>query len=234
MGVKVLKPTCFVGLIAGVISCAAGARNTFAQEDLEQVPAQQKIVANTNLVVLPVTVKDARGNLVAGLTAEDFQIFDDSVEQKIDVFDTEGEALSLVVLIDDDLKAGDAHEMALSLRAILAGISVSDEAMVCRFDLEFYPGATFTGNDQALLAELKGAQEASRERPPVFVPWKSSPSDHGSPSDYARSTGEPRLAAPTDLGSAPTKALDDAVYDAGELLKGRGRARRKVVLIVSD
>jgi hypothetical protein len=86
-----------------------------------------------------------------------------------------------------------------------------------------------TGDDQKLLAELKDAQEASQERPPLFVPWKSSPSWH------VRSTGEPPLVqAPIDMGSAPTKALDDAVYAATEMLKGRGQDRRKLVLIVSD
>jgi VWFA-related protein len=136
--------------------------------------------------------------------------------------------LSIVVLIDDDFKAEDAREAAPSLRAILAGISASDEAMVCRFDLEFYPGEGFTSDGDRLLAELKGAQEASKERPPVFVPWGSSPSWH------VPSTGEPPIAAPTNAGSRPTKALDDAVYAAAELLKVRGRERRKIVLIVSD
>jgi len=190
---------------------------------------QQKIVANTNLVVLPVTVKDWSGNLVAGLTAADFRVFEDGVEQTIAVFGAESMPLSIVVLVDDDLKAQDARAMAPSLRAIPAGMSTDDEAMICRFDLELYPGNGFAQNDGRLLAELQGAQEASKERPPVFVPWKSSPSDH------PRGIGEPpMIEAPINLGSRPTKALDDAVYAAAEFLRARGRERRKIVLIVSD
>ena len=42
------------------------------------------------------------------------------------------------------------------------------------------------------------------------------------------------IEAPVNLGSRPTKALDDAVYAAAEFLKARGRERRKIVLLVSD
>jgi tetratricopeptide (TPR) repeat protein len=132
--------------LAGQVCCIATAGIALGQDNGGAATAQHKIVANTNLVVQPVTVKDARGNLVAGLTAEDFRIFDDGVEQRIEVF--EGEALSLVVLVNDDLKAVDAREMAPSLRSILAGIGGEDEATVCRFDLEFYTCA-------ALLATIR-------------------------------------------------------------------------------
>ena len=43
--------------------------------------------------------------------------------------------------------------------------------------------------------------------------------------------------APTPLGAqlAPeTKGLDDAVYAAGEMLKARGRDRRKIIFLISD
>lgn len=202
-----------------------------ADSRAQQAPetVQHKIITQTDMVVLPVTVKDRNGNLVPGLTAADFHIFEDGVEQTLFLFSAESTPLSIVVLVDDDLKPSDAHEMAPSLRSILAGISAGDEAMVCRFDLEFYPCEPFTTDEGRLLAELKDAQEASKERPPVFVPWQ------GSPSDHPRGVGEPpMMQAPISMGSRPTKALDDAVYAAAEFLNARGRERRKLILIVSD
>src|SRR6267142_3516693 len=76
---------------------------TSQQSASSQSEAQAKIRVNSNLVILPVTVKDRNGNLVPGLQKQDFRVFDDNVEQSIDVFTAEAFPLSLVVLIDDDL-----------------------------------------------------------------------------------------------------------------------------------
>jgi hypothetical protein len=93
------------------------------QTSVSQSEAQHRISINSDLVVLPVTVKDQNGNLVAGLEQKDFRVFDDELEQTIDVFTSEATPLSLVLLIDDDLKSKDAAKIAPSLRAIAAGLA---------------------------------------------------------------------------------------------------------------
>jgi Ca-activated chloride channel family protein len=199
-----------------------------AQPAAQQSEARTKISVNSDLVVLPVTVKDRFGNLVPDLQREEFRIFDDDVEQSIDVFTAEAFPLSLVVLIDDDLKSEDAAQMAPTLRAITAGISSSDEALICRFDLSFYPGDGFTRDLNKLWAELKDAQEHSGPSTSGPVPFVTPPSTH------PLGVGEPPQAAPTNLGSRPTKALDDAVHSAAESLHDRGVSRRKIILLISD
>ncbi len=199
-----------------------------AQLTTQQSKARTKISVNSELVVLPVSVKDRSGNLVPDLQREEFRIFDDNVEQSIDVFTAEAFPLSLVVLIDDDLKSEDAAQMAPTLRAITAGISSSDEALICRFDLSFYPGDGFTGDLNKLWADLKDAQEHSGPSTSGPVPFVTPPSTH------PLGVGEPPQAAPTNLGSRPTKALDDAVHSAAELLHDRGASRRKIILLISD
>jgi len=204
------------------------AQTQASQPASQQSEARTKISINSDLVVLPVTVRDRRGNLVPDLQREEFRIFDDNVEQAIDVFTAEAFPLSLVVLIDDDLKSADAAQMAPTLRAITAGISSSDEALICRFDLSFYPGDGFTGDLNKLWADLKDAQEHSGPSTAGPVPFVTSPSTH------PLGVGEPPQAAPTNLGSRPTKALDDAVHSAAELLHDRGASRRKIILLISD
>src|SRR5256886_1850788 len=198
------------------------------QPTTQQSEARTKISVNSDLVVLPVTAKDRHGNLVPDLHREEFRIYDDNVEQSIDVFTAEAFPLSLVVLIDDDLKAMDAAQMAPTLRAITAGISPSDEALICRFDLAFYRAEGFTGDLNKLWADLKDAQDHSGPSTAGPVPFVSSPSSH------PLGVGEPHPAAATNLGSRPTKALDDAVHSAAELLHDRGASRRKIILLISD
>jgi hypothetical protein len=91
----------------------------------------------SNLVVLTVTVKDDRGKLVSGLLKDDFHVFDDEVEQSILSFTDESLPLSLLILVDDDLKWKEGTQMARSVRSIIGDIADQDEAMVCRFDMLF-------------------------------------------------------------------------------------------------
>jgi hypothetical protein len=154
---------------------------------------------------------------VDDLSEGEFHIFDDGVEQSIDAFTAEGLPLSIVVLVDDDLKSADAAQMAPTLRAILGGISASDEAMVCRFDILFYPGDGFTRDKDTLITELKDTRVHSK-------PSQAGPS---SAFDSYADGGESPPAAPVNMGSLPTKALDDAIYSSAELLKARGPDRRK-------
>lgn len=202
--------------------------DTSQQDNVSQTEAQGKITAHSNLVVLPVTVKDRSGHLVPGLQQQEFRVFDDNVEQSLDVFTAEAFPLSILVLIDDDLRSIDAEQVASSLQAIAAGISSNDEALICRFDLKFYPGDGFANNSDKLTAEIKIAQDHSKPSTAGPVPWVISPSEH------PRGVGEPSVGAPTNLGHAPTKSLDDAVYASAELLKSRSIVHRKIILLISD
>jgi Ca-activated chloride channel family protein len=193
-----------------------------------QSEAQNKISVNSDLVVLPVTVKNQLGDLVPDLRESEFRIFDDDVEQSIDVFTEEAFPLSLVVLIDDDLKSKEAAQIAPTLRAITAGISANDEVIVCRFDLEFYAGEQFTGDLDKIWADLVRIQARSERTRSKSQPAASTASDR------ALGVGEAPMKVPIKSGARPTKALDDAVHSAAELLHDRGLARRKMILVVSD
>ncbi len=196
-----------------------------------QTPTKIKILIKT--VVVPVTVKDRSGNLVPDLSKDEFRIFDDNVEQKITSFAAEAYPISMVVLIDKDLKRKDADEVEPSLRAIVGGMSASDEAFICTFDQYFHEGHGFTRDQDKLITELRRKDVSSKSAPsiaPQGDPF-GGPTINGSPAPGAP-MNDPSLIA---IKGQPTKALDDAVYSAAMLLQDRPwQQRRKVILLISD
>ena len=197
-----------------------------------QSEAQAKITVNSNLVILPVTVKDRAGNIVPDLRKDEFRVFEDNVEQNIDVFTAEAFPLSMVILIDNDLKTKDADEVRGSLESIVGGMSLEDEAFVCRFDQFFYPGAGFTRDQDQLLTQLQRTKvEGHVSGGPSGGAITNGPSING----HSAIGDQPNTTSATlELHTQSTKALDDAVFGAAQLLHDRGRSRRKVILLISD
>lgn len=76
-----------VGVTDGPVVCA-------------QSRAQTEIVANVELVQIPVTIFDDKGAVASGLKKSDFRLYDDGIEQKILYFERERVPVSFVVLAD--------------------------------------------------------------------------------------------------------------------------------------
>jgi VWFA-related protein len=196
-------------------------------------PRVPTIVRTTREVVVPVTVKDRKGNLVAGLNKDDFRIFDDNVEQlNIRSFSADAFPLSMVVLIDDDLAQKDEEQVEPSLVSIIGGLSTTDEAFICRFDQYFHPGKGFTKDQDQLETELHRTVLTSHSSaPPTGDPFNG-PTINGGPAPGAPQGDRGSINL---IKGQPTKALDDAVYNAAMLLKDRdSKKRRKIILLISD
>jgi len=249
-GLRTMKSLRKTILLLGLAPLALVSAPLLAQQDRQSsappapaqtpAPAAQQpqqppgVRVQVNQVLVPVTVKDGSGRLVPDLNRTDFRIFEDSVEQKIVYFSADPVPLSLVLLIDNDLKRNDARQVAASLDAIVAGLSTSDEAFVCRFDQFFHEGKGFVSDQDRLLTELKRTRLDDRPSAgPTSAAIAESPTINGhSATGDAPKTPETTMI----LKSQSTKALDDAVYDAAQLLKDRDpeRKRRKIILLISD
>ncbi|HTP69089.1 MAG TPA: VWA domain-containing protein [Dongiaceae bacterium] len=197
-----------------------------------QTPKAPTISTTTTEVIVPVTVKDRSKNLVPDLKKEDFRIFEDDVEQFILKFANDPVPLSMVVLIDNDLKSTDEKQVEPSLASIVSGLSNSDEAFICRFDQYFHEGKGFTRDQDKLITELRRTElESHSGTPPVGGPFEG-PTINNAPAPGANPAQFPSTHV---IGGQPTKALDDAVYEGAQLLKDRdAKKRRKVILLISD
>lgn len=93
-----------------------------------------KIVVDTTLVVIPVTVTDPSNRFVLGLEKEDFTLLEDNVQQKIVHFSGEDAPLSVGILIDTSGSMG--LKMDTSHRAVsefLKTMNPQDEAFLIQF-----------------------------------------------------------------------------------------------------
>lgn len=234
-GSLVLLTIALVRITAGAHQQSSGApAQQPASDAQQQQPQQPRVIITVNQVVVPVIVKDGGGHLVPGLSKEDFRILEDNVEQRIAFFSAEAFPISMVVLVDNDLKSKDARQVEESLRSIVAGMSERDEAFVCRFDQFFHEGKGFISDQDKLVTELKRTR--LDEQPsvgPAGGPLSEGPSING----HSANSDAPNIAGTTMIiKGQPTKALDDAVYAAAQLLKDRDpeRKRRKIIMLISD
>lgn len=200
----------------------------------EGTPPQQggvrsRIVARTDLVIVPVTVKEGHGDLVADLTKDDFRVFDDDVEQQIILFDANAFPLSAVVLVDNDLAGKPAEQVQKSLEAIAAGFGPNDEVALVIYDEFPNTVADFSFNNDALFTQLKRLELGTHSNTVVADPTTAGPVINGQ--SLPTGQGVP----PHNSGRYTTSNdLDDAIYAAGQMLKSRGRDRRKIIFLISD
>ena len=197
---------------------------TLAQED-----PRARIRTTVELVVVPVTVKDRQGKLVADIRREEFRILEDNVEQQIALFSLDPFPLSAVVLLDNALRMKTAEQVQSSLRAIAGGFSEFDEVAACRFDVVVEHLADFTSDNDKLLTQLK---QLDLEK--TFPGQGSGPMTAGPRINAgAGNPGSPSRAQ-VILGGRDTKNIDDAIFAAAEMLRGRERGRRKIIYLISD
>jgi VWFA-related protein len=197
-------------------------------------PSQQKqtpaIVSRSEEVLVPVTVKDANGEMVTSLRKEDFRILEDNVEQRITRLSVEPVPISAVILLDDVLKKKPQDQLQESIRAIAGGFGAQDEAAIFRFDQFPVQVTDFISNPDELLTQLGRLQVSGGQVTPPDYSATAPPATIGQPG----TTGLPANPGMQLWGGNGTKSINDAVYAAAQLLRTRSHDRRKIIFLVSD
>ena len=104
-------------------------------------------------MVLHATVVDEKGQFVPGLTADNFRVFEDKVEQKISVFSKEDIPVTMGLVIDN---SGSMREKRPQVNAAALSFvrtsNSADEVFVVNFNDEYYLDLDedFTSNPQEL------------------------------------------------------------------------------------
>ena len=215
-------------------------QNPAAKPSPSGAPAQQentrnRISVRTELVIVPVTVKNRDGQLVVDLQRDEFRIFSDDVEQQIVLFDSQPYPLSAVVLLDDDLAEKEAEQVRKSLDAVAAGFGSADEVALVTYSEFPQTVADFSFNNDKLFTALKRLALDSHSTTIINDPTTAGPIINGQTQpDGTGTTGQGGVQVRGFGKQATHNSLDDAIYAAGQMLKGRGRDRRKIIFLISD
>jgi VWFA-related protein len=195
-------------------------------------------VVQVNEVQVPVTVKDAKGNPVSGLTWRDFTIYENNARENIRVFSVDPAALSIAFVIDQTLPANYMAQVNQSMAAIQGALTPYDEAAVFTYTNGPKEWTGFTGGQSSRLpAVLSLAQSAGTD---PMVPDPSSmfsacsisingncPDPNLQPGKSTQTIGEVNL--PKQIHT-----LNDAILRAAKELSSRPKERRRIIFVISD
>lgn len=114
------------------------------------------IKVETNLVTIPVTVLDRDGRFVSGLQQNDFQIFEDGAQQKIEYFASVEQPFTVVLLLDvsnsTQFKINEIQDAAITF---VNQLRQNDRVMIISFDEKIHILAQPTNNRSVLTNAIR-------------------------------------------------------------------------------
>jgi VWFA-related protein len=194
---------------------------------------------HTTFVEVPVTVKDPKGKLVAGLTYRDFKVFENNTREPLAFFTTDSFPLSVAFVIDQSLTSDVMAKVNNSLGAIQGALTPYDEAAVFTYGHMTQERSGFTGAQSARLpAVLALAKETGAE---MLVPINSGPfagcsvtKNGGCVDPNVQRGGSTGGTGGWDMIPKEIHTLNDAILAAAKELSTRPQGRRRVIYVISD
>jgi len=186
-------------------------------------------------VQVPVTVRDKKHQMVAGLTWRQFKIYEDGARQKIATFSSDPLPISSAFVIDQSLPSDVMAKVNESLAAVTGAFTPSDSVAIFAYN-----------SSTRMVTDFTGAQGA--RLPAAFQSAKSSGRDMGVVSPGGPLDNGPTInSKPVDPNLSPQRGnagfivipkevhpLNDAILAAAKVLAQQPKDRRKVIYIISD
>jgi VWFA-related protein len=204
----------------------------------EGVASTTRFVVNVNFVEVPVTVKDSKGKLVAGLTFRDFKVFENDQREPLRLFTVDPFPLSIAFVIDQSLTSDVMAKVNNSLGAIQGALTPYDEVAVFSYNNGAQERTGFTGAQSTRLpAVLALTKETGRD---MLVPVNSGPLA-GCNVHVNGNCADPNLQPGRSAGGGPfitipkeIHTLNDAILAAAKELSTRPKGRRRIIYVISD
>jgi VWFA-related protein len=197
-----------------------------------------KYVVDVNFVEVPVTVKDTKGGLVAGLNYRDFQVYENNSREPLRLFTVDPAPLSIAFVIDQSLTKDVMAKVNNSLGAIQGALTPYDEIAIFSYGNGTQERTGFTGAQSArvpfVLAMTKTAGTEMLTPTPDGPFGPCSIRENGNCVDpnvqQGGSTGNPDfITIPKEIHT-----LNDAIFRAAKELSTRPKGRRRIIYVISD
>jgi VWFA-related protein len=194
---------------------------------------------NVNFVEVPVTVKDSKGKLVAGLTWRDFKVYENDTREPLQVFTVDPAPLSIAFVIDQSLTSDVMAKVNNSLGAIQGALTPYDEVAVFSYNngAQNRSGG-FTGAQSARVPFVLSMTKVAGEE--MLAPVTDGPlagcniRQNGNCVDPNIQPG--RSAGGSTFMTIPKEihTLNDAILAAAKELSTRPKGRRRIIYVISD
>jgi VWFA-related protein len=186
-----------------------------------------------NFVQVPVTVKDSSGQLVPGLTSNDFKVYEDGIPQELKFFTADAFPLSAAIVVATDMPAATMKKVNESLPALIGAFSEFDEVALYRYGHTATQVSGYTGAASVPTGTLNRIKRPGREGGP---PVAGGP--FGGPSINGHSVNDPNATGgrSTDVQTPSREfyVLNDAILLAAQGLSRRDKTRRRIIFVISD
>jgi VWFA-related protein len=125
------------------------------------LPESNPISVSTNLVDLPITVTDRKGNFVDGLAKENFRIFENGRQEAISMFGRQDLPVAVGLVVDHSASMGPKlAEVSAAAEAFARSSNPQDHLFVVNFNevvaLTLPAAVPFTSDERELRAALAG------------------------------------------------------------------------------
>lgn len=123
-------------LILLLVSATSAVQNSFPSAQSSRKVEQDEVLrVDTNLVTIPASVMDRDGRYLTDLKKEDFQIFEDGVEQEVAFFSTVEQPFTILFLLDTSSSmAPNMVELSRAANAFVGQLRPDDQLIVATFD----------------------------------------------------------------------------------------------------
>ena len=152
---RIVYLAAFFLFIYSFCSFSAYSRTATTRPPSPEATGQSPIVANAELVVLPVSITDGSGNFVSGLSAQNFRVYEDGRLQKVLSFQDGDNPVTVGMVVDHSRSMGPKlPEVTAAVSDFAKSSNPKDEMFVVDFNddvsVELLDGKAFTNSAHEL------------------------------------------------------------------------------------